>query len=408
MDGAGEPGSVHCGALRRCIGIDAAGFAESHWSRQPLYSPAASTGADFTDLLDESAVDELLSRRGLRTPFIRMANQGKVIPPSSYTRSGGAGASIADQVADDKVLGLIADGATLVLQALHRNWPPLVDFGSVLASELGHPVQINAYVTPSQNQGFAAHYDTHDVFVLQVAGTKRWLVHPPVLVDPLPGQVWEQRRAEVEQQAAGTPLLDVVLQPGDALYLPRGFLHSAVAQGETSIHLTVGIHPVTRYALLKQLLAEAIADEELRASLPMALDLSDHDVLAQQLTATVAAFAGFAAGPDRLSEVAIRVAGELADNTRPAPIGPLAQLATLRDLDEDASLRLRPGLRAYLRSGPDGLTLHALDHRISVSAAAEPAVKAILAGEPVRAGEVPGELLARLLRTAVLVPDERA
>jgi lysine-specific demethylase/histidyl-hydroxylase NO66 len=337
-----------------------------------------------------------------------MANQGKVIPPKSYTRSGGAGASIADQVADDKVLGLIADGATLVLQALHRNWPPLVDFGSVLASELGHPVQINAYVTPSQNQGFAAHYDTHDVFVLQIAGTKRWLIHLPVLADPLPGQVWEQRRAEVEKQAAGTPLLDVVLGPGDALYLPRGFLHSAVAQGETSIHLTVGIHPVTRYSLLKQLLAEATNDDELRRSLPMALDLSDPDVLAEQLSATAAAFAGFAAGPGRLCEVATRVADELSDGTRPVPISPLAQLAMLRDLAEDAQLRLRPGLRAHLRSGRDGLVLHALDHRISVSTAEESAVKLVLAGEPVRAGDLPGELLTRLLRSAVLVPDEHA
>ena len=35
-------------------------------------------------------------------------------------------------------------------------------------------MQINAYITPPENQGFAAHYDTHDVFVLQVSGSKRW------------------------------------------------------------------------------------------------------------------------------------------------------------------------------------------------------------------------------------------
>src|SRR6185437_3309155 len=123
-------------------------FAERYWSRQLLFSPAAGTGRRFDDLLSLPAIDELLSRRGLRTPFIRMVNQGKVIPPSAYTRSGGAGAGIADQVADDRVLALIADGASLVLQGLHRNWPPLIDFGTQLAGELGHPVQINAYLTP--------------------------------------------------------------------------------------------------------------------------------------------------------------------------------------------------------------------------------------------------------------------
>src|SRR5204862_283793 len=90
------------------------------------------------------------------------------------TGDGGAdgGAEIADQVADDKVLSALADGSTLVLQGLHRTWPPLVGFGTQLADELGHPVQINAYITPPQNQGFAPHHDVHDVFVLQVSGRK--------------------------------------------------------------------------------------------------------------------------------------------------------------------------------------------------------------------------------------------
>src|SRR6266496_5905184 len=101
-------------------------------------------------------------------------------------------------------------------------WPPLVTFGSQLAAELGHPVQVNAYVTPPQNQGFAPHYDVHDVFVLQVAGRKRWRVHEPVLADPLGDQPWEQRRGAVAAQASEAPVLDELLEPGDALYLPRG------------------------------------------------------------------------------------------------------------------------------------------------------------------------------------------
>ncbi|KPC69204.1 hypothetical protein ADL27_54620, partial [Streptomyces sp. NRRL F-6602] len=72
------------------------------------------------------------------------------------------------------------DGATLVLQALHRTWQPVAEFCAGLGTELGHPVQANAYVTPPQNRGFDDHYDVHDVFVLQIEGTKRWLVHRPV------------------------------------------------------------------------------------------------------------------------------------------------------------------------------------------------------------------------------------
>jgi len=115
-------------------------------------------------------VDELTSTRGLRTPFLRVAKDGKVVEPARFTRGGGAGAEIADQVADDRLAELFVDGSTLVLQGLHRTWPPLVGFGGRLAVELGHPVQINAYVTPPQNKGFSAHFDVHDVFVLQVPG----------------------------------------------------------------------------------------------------------------------------------------------------------------------------------------------------------------------------------------------
>ena len=148
-----------------------------------------------------------------------------------------------------------AAAARLVLQGLHRTWPPLVDFATDLASDLGHPVQVNAYITPPENRGFAAHYDVHDVFVLQVAGHKRWHVHEPVVLNPLPDQPWQQHRAAVAARAAEQPLIDVVLEPGDALYLPRGYLHSADALGEVSIHLTVGVHPVTRHHLVQQLVA---------------------------------------------------------------------------------------------------------------------------------------------------------
>jgi hypothetical protein len=235
-----------------------------------------------------------------------MAKNGSVLASATFTRSGGFGAAIADQVADDKVLAQLAGGATLVLQALHRTWPPLIRFGSALAAELGHPVQINAYITPAENQGFAAHYDTHDVFVLQVSGSKRWTIHPPVIDDPLPTQTWEQRKSEVAARASEAPLIDTVLRPGDALYLPRGYLHSAVAQGELSIHLTVGVHPLTAYDLARELIAAATADRDLRRSLPLGFDVMDRTAVIEQVRAAAARLAATVSGArdDVLASVA--------------------------------------------------------------------------------------------------------
>ena len=119
-------------------------------------------------------------------------------------------------------------------------------------------MQANAYVTPPQNQGFSAHYDVHDVFVLQIAGEKRWRIHPPVLVSPLRDQPWNDRKADVEKRAEEPALIEAVLTPGDCLYLPRGYLHAATALGGVSTHLTLGIHVWTRFALVQQLMEQAL------------------------------------------------------------------------------------------------------------------------------------------------------
>jgi hypothetical protein len=404
-----DTGGAGGSALARCIACATDHFAREHWGQTPLLTRAAELGGDFTDLLSAAAVDELVSDRGLRTPFLRMAKEGSVLPAERFTRGGGAGASVTDQIADDKVLTAVADGATLVLQALHRSWPPLVAFGSRLAGELGHPVQINAYVTPPQNQGFAPHYDVHDVFVLQVAGRKQWTIHEPVVDAPLDNQPWEQFRGEVAARAAEEPLIDTVLEPGDALYLPRGTIHAAKAHGDTSIHLTIGVHPVSRSQLVGHLLDLAQDDPQLRTSLPMGVDLSDPTVLAAELAATVEAL------HSRLdaiaaADVARRVGTHLMQRTRPEPIGPLAQLAAAEALRPEGVLRMRAQLRARVETGADRLDLVLLDRTITLPATAADAIKRVLAGGPFTPAELPGldageqlTVCRRLLREGVLV-----
>jgi ribosomal protein L16 Arg81 hydroxylase len=401
-------------ALARCVACSAQDFADEHWGRAPRLSRAAQLGSDFTDLLTPAAVDGLVSERGLRTPFLRMAKDGAVLPAAAFTRGGGAGAAIADQAADDKVLAAIADGATLVLQGLHRTWPPLVDFGSRLADELGHPVQINAYITPPESQGFAPHHDVHDVFVLQVSGRKHWIVHPPVVDNPLGNQPFNGFKAEIGERVGEEALIDTTLEPGDALYLPRGTIHSAQALGEISIHLTVGVHPLTRHALVRFLL-DAVQDEPaLRASLPMGADLTDPDVLAPHLAATVAALQ---TALERVpaARIAEQVGTDLMQRTRPEAISPLAQLAAADALTSDTRLRRRGALRSRLvpgsgANGRGGPKLVLLDRTIDLPAGTSDAVRVVVDGGVFTPADLPGlapeeqlTLSRRLLREGVLV-----
>lgn len=407
------PGGEGRPALLRCIAADADKFAAAYWGRQPLLSRAGElAGPDgFLDLLSPGAVDELLSRRGLRTPFLRVAQQGAVRPTGDFTGSGGAGAEVADQVIDDKVMRLYADGATLVLQGLHRIWPPLIDFARRLGAELRQPLQVNAYLTPAGNKGFATHYDTHDVFVLQVDGTKRWRIHEPVLPDPLERQAWGGRKDEVTATAEGPAALDIVLAPGDALYLPRGWLHSAQAQGERSLHLTIGVRALTRFALVEELLGLAVQDQRLRATLPFGMDVADPDQVGLELTETVAALRDWLQTADP-AEVAGRLRERAWPSARPAPISPLAQLDFVEKLTPDNRITVRGGLRWRLApDGPDHVVLELVGRTLRFPGFCADALRTALSGGPVRVGDLPLDddpdrlvLARRLLREALTVP----
>ena len=223
--------------LERCVARGRDEFAADYWGHQPLLSPAARLPRDFSDLLTPAMVDEIIAERGLRTPFIRMAREGTLVDRACFTRTGGFGALMPDQVDPDGVLTEFAAGATIVLQGLHRFWPPIIDFVRGMTSDVGHPVQTNAYITPPANRGFDPHYDVHDVLVLQVSGTKRWRVHEPVHHHPLADQPWTDHREAIAERAKDEPVIDTVLEPGDCLYLPRGWIHSAEAQGLSLIHI---------------------------------------------------------------------------------------------------------------------------------------------------------------------------
>jgi bifunctional lysine-specific demethylase and histidyl-hydroxylase NO66 len=386
--------------LARLIAVDRDQFANLYWGQEPLLSPASDLPGGITELLDANAIDELVSMRGLRAPFLRVAKSGTTLADKAFTAPGGVGAGIADQVSDDRLTQLFADGSTLVLQALHRVWPPILEFCQGLAAELGHPVQANAYVTPPQNQGFSAHYDVHDVFVLQLEGEKRWRIHRPVLASPLRDQPWNDRRADVEKRAAEAPLMETLLEPGDCLYLPRGYLHAATALGGVSTHLTVGIHVWTRFALAQQLVHQALRtladDPVMRASLPLGLDMSDPGEMRQDfdVVAAVLVDAVEHADLDQMSESLLH---DARSNQRAAPIGPLKQLHDAEALTADTRLVLRRHLVATVDHIGSRTLVRSRAGDMAVAEEDVGPLKALLTNGIADAGDLGLDLARRLL-----------
>nr|WP_068149676.1 cupin domain-containing protein [Rhodococcus corynebacterioides] len=398
--------------MSRLTTLDRRAFADRHWGRAPLLTRAADLPSSFDDLLTADAVDELISERGVRTPFVRMAKDGALTDRSRYTGSGGFGAEVTDQLDSAGVLAAFAEGHTLVLQGLHRLWPSIIRFSDDLVEEIGHPVQVNSYITPASSRGFDPHHDVHDVFVLQIAGEKRWILHPPVHEHPLADQPWTDHRAAVGARAAEPPTLDTVLRPGDALYVPRGWIHSAEALGETSIHLTVGMSALTRHDLLRQAVAALADDATFRAPLPLGFDPTDPDAVAPHVQSLLSDLAAAAGDPDPslTASVADRVRRRFADVTRPAPVRPLATVDALATLGAATLVRRRPGL--VLTTDTESDRVHVRTRRTTISLPVEcaPALDAVLGGKVLPVADLPGltvedavVVVRRLVREGVFV-----
>lgn len=264
---------------------------------------------------------------------------------------------------------LFADGATIVLQALHHTWPPLAEFCRGLEAELGHPVQANAYYTPAGSQGFGVHHDSHDVLCLQVAGEKSWLVYEPLLELPLKEQRYSKHLGE-----AGPVTHDLTLRAGDTLYLPRGWLHEALTSESDSLHITIGINVYTRLDALRAAVESLADDVELRRTLD-----GDGELPAGLLERLEARLA-----PE---EVLRRQRRRFVATRRPILPGQLTEARA--EVELKTALERRPTVIAEL----EGTTLVFEGKRVAFPERVRDELEALFAAEDgFRAAELPGEL----------------
>ena len=258
-----------------------------------------------------------------------------------------------------------------MLQALHLNWTPVARFCRGLEAELGHPAQANSYYTPRGSQGFAVHHDTHDVFVLQIAGEKHWRIYDPLWELPLKHQRYSQELGE-----HGPPVLELTLRPGDTLYLPRGWLHDALTSETDSLHLTVGINVHTWADAVRAALDECEEDVEFRRTVHA--DGEGEVDLLERLAARL--------GPD---EVARRLRARLVNSRRPILDGQLEEVRALPSITVDTMLERRPTVIADL----EGTTLSFEGKYISFPERVREAVETLAAvQEPFAAADLPGDL----------------
>jgi hypothetical protein len=225
----------------------------------------ASDPERFRKLIGVADLDAFLTTDAARSPRVGMADSRRPdspgLPDELFTH--------ADGLVDlPRLFEQFDGGATLVASQFHEMHPPLGRFCRGLERVFLHAVQANVYLTPPNAQGFRAHYDTHDVLVLQVRGLKRWRLwtHQPVR-HPTVRTPWSGADKQLPDEEPRV----LVMRPGDVLYVPRGVLHDAATEDETdvSLHVTVGLlEPAWADALRAALDVMEVQDPALREAFP--------------------------------------------------------------------------------------------------------------------------------------------
>jgi ribosomal protein L16 Arg81 hydroxylase len=215
--------------------------------------------ADYFDCLlhGPSAVEQLLELFRPEPSAVRLVRREEKHNADTYQLADGS----LDLV---RVRNDFADGYTVVLDSVEQYVRAIASLRHAIEVELNFATKINAYITPPGSQGFVAHYDEHDVLILQVQGSKLWHLYNGADVPP------HVMRCQQPVDTAGLPLpTDLRLEAGDVLYLPRGRVHAAEATSEPSVHLTVGIHAPTLLALVtRELYSMSYRDDRIHTQLP--------------------------------------------------------------------------------------------------------------------------------------------
>jgi hypothetical protein len=275
---------------------------------------------------------------------------------------------------------------------LHRQWPALITFTDELARQLGHPCQVNAYLTPPGGAGLTSHADEHDVFAVQLAGAKRWWV------DGIGG---------------------FTLTAGDVLYVPAGCRHGAQSEHSTSLHLTIGVLRVTYRHVLERLLREPSA--ALDAPLPVGYrDAAAGAAATERFELGLAQAVAATAARLQSIDVARVVDAERERASAPYDRGGHLWSAVHADqIDTDTTIRWAAAEPRFVElpdsRGRQWVRLRVSDRALRVPAAARRPIECLAAASSMRVGDLPGldpvsqrTLARRLVEERVCVIADRS
>jgi ribosomal protein L16 Arg81 hydroxylase len=223
-------------------------FANTYWQKTPLYL----TGSSLSEILTMDEIDRFFAMPSMIYPHVKVIANGAELNKNNYSLNYVNDFNFLNK---ELVFDNFTKGNTLVIQAAHMHFRNLQAYTTALQNILNFEIHANVYITPSSAKGFHPHYDTHEVFVIQLFGSKNWNIYDIPVESPIKG--WHISEAERNRYLKSKPTHQLTLNVGDVLYVPRGVVHDAFTSGDLSVHVTLGFHPPTRLGILKRLLEKA-------------------------------------------------------------------------------------------------------------------------------------------------------
>jgi ribosomal protein L16 Arg81 hydroxylase len=356
----------------------------------------------FASLLSIDAVDRYLSTTTPYRPDVFLIDAARDLKADDYAFPNSEPPGRIDL---PRAYQLFATGATISLSQLHERVAPLAALCRAVEKTFSSHFQTNVYLSPPNAQGFKTHFDSHDVFILQVSGAKLWTLYNTGIVLPLRGQAFDP-----EKHTPGPPTREFTLHAGDLLYCPRGIYHSARSTDATSLHITLGLIGKTwADVMIEAVSAACLASPAFRANLPVGFANAEYD--SRQAAAMFSALFDTLAREVQLAPILRRLAEDFVTSRRPALYGCLQELKSTLSLE--SKVAPRPDLIYLLREEDEKIVLLFGASEISLPGFVREALISSLERGPFMVRDLPqlddeGKLVLvrRLLREGLLVRQD--
>nr|WP_294924937.1 cupin domain-containing protein [uncultured Flavobacterium sp.] len=243
-------------------------FQANYWEKKVLHVNRENPEF-FSSLFSIEDLDKLLEYNRPRGNSLRVVKSQQPMNPTVYENQDGS-------LNLNQLYVAYADGYTIVVNEIQRFWDPIKSFVQNMRLQMDHNVVANLYLTPENEKALSPHYDSHDVFALQISGEKHWIVYDDTnFKTPLLNSF-----QPVFQREHLSGAREITMKAGDIMYIPRGVPHEAYTTDDSSMHITIGVHPTQWIDFItKSLLNLSLQHVELRKALPLGFLKSNADDL---------------------------------------------------------------------------------------------------------------------------------